>query len=382
MRRWQLCLALSVLTSVVYVPVAHASGSAEHGSRAIVAGLLADAADHPVAGAVELYAWPTGRQVEVGQATQLLPVGHDRATDDGLFSITGDLTPDLAELARLNGGYVNFVLQATTAGAIEETHFSRYVGEAPMTVQEAGRAHRAVEWRASPEESAEPVHMRLQNVSGTSATSGDRPIHAALGGCYGDTLIEKQPGDTVIGELRAPLDTESASFSYGKRSDSEIGVGGRAANGPWTVSGSFHVANAQQGEVSQRALSGEHLLVLSRFMYERYEFTCPSGKRERVVPAAWMGDVRPQPTAVHGCRRAIEEKRGYYGAGGGFSRVKERAVSWDGAVDVYGASLTARSGYSKYVKSNWLFGRDSIHLLCGDDGPPAEAGHIYAGTSL
>src|SRR4029078_7300147 len=130
--------------------------------------------------------------------------------------------------------------------------------------------------------------------------------------------IEKQPGDTVIGELRTPLDTESAIFSYGKRSDSDIGVGGRAANGPWTVSGAFHVATAQEGEVTQRALSGEHLLVLSRFMYELYEFTCPSGKSERVVPARLMGDVRPQPTAVHGCRRAIEEKRGYYGAGGGF----------------------------------------------------------------
>jgi hypothetical protein len=382
MRRWQLCLALSVLASVVCAPVADASVSAEQGAGAIVSGLLADATDNPVAGAVELYAWPTGRQVEVGQAMQLVPVGHDRVTDDGLFRITGDLTPDLAELARLNGGYVNFVLQAAAAGVIEETHFSRYVGDTPITAQEAGRPHRPVEWRASPEESAEPVHMRLQNAPATSSTSGDRPIHPMQGGCWGLTLVEKEPRDTVIGELRAPLDTESAIFSYGKRSDSEIGVAGRAANGPWSLSGSFHVANAQEGEVTQRALSGEHLLVLSRFMYEKYEFNCPSGKRERVVPAGWMGDVHPQPTTVHGCRRTVEDNRGYYGAGGTFTRVKEKAVRWDGAVDAYGASLTARSGYSKYVKSNWSFGRDFRHILCGDDGPPAEAGHIFAGTSL
>src|ERR671934_155652 len=103
MRRWQLCLALSLLASVLYSPVA------------------------------------------VGQTAQLLPVGHARAAKDGLFSITGDLTPDLAELARLNGGYVNFVLQATSAGVIEETDFSRYVGDTAITAQEAGRAQRRVE---------------------------------------------------------------------------------------------------------------------------------------------------------------------------------------------------------------------------------------------
>jgi hypothetical protein len=151
MRRWKLCLALSLLASVLYVPAADAALSAEEGPGAIVSGLLADAADNPVAGNVELYAWPTGRPVEVGQTLQLLPVGYDRAARDGLFKIAGDLTPDLAELARLNGGYINFVLQAAAAGVMEETHFSRYVGDTPISAQEAGRGQRPVEWRAAPE---------------------------------------------------------------------------------------------------------------------------------------------------------------------------------------------------------------------------------------
>ena len=382
MRRWKLSLALSLLASVLYAPAADAALSAEEGAGAIVSGLLADAADNPVAGNVELYAWPTGRPVQVGQTLQLLPVGHDRAARDGLFSITGGLTPDLAELARLNGGYINFVLQAAAAGVFEETHFSRYVGDTPITAQEAGRGQRPVEWRASPEEPAEPVRFRVQTATEGDSTSGDRPIHPMQGGCWGLTLVESQPRETVIGELRAPDDTESAMFTYGKRSDSEIGVASKAANGPWSLSGSHKIANSQEAAITQRALSGEHLLVRSRFIYERYEYKCPSGKGERVVPARWMGDVQAQPTAVRGCRRTIEEHRGYYGPNGGFTRVKEKAVRWTGAAEAFGASLTAQSGYSKYVWSDWRFGRGSHHVLCGDNGPPWEAGHIFAGPSL
>ena len=381
MRRWQLCLALSLLISVTYVPAADAALSAEEGAGAIVSGLLADAADNPVAGNVELYAWPTGRPVEVGQTLQLLPVGSDRAARDGLFEIAGELTPDLAELARLNGGYINFVLQAAAAGVFEETHFSRYVGDTPITAQEAGRAERPFEWRASPEEPAEPVRVRLQNTPEASTKSGDRPIHPMQGGCSGLRLIERHVAGTVIGELRAPDDTLEAFFAYGKRADSEIGVAGRGSHGPWSGSGSFHIANADDTAVTQWANSGQHLLVRSRFEYGRYEFTCPSGRREEVVPEKWMGDVQSEPTGVRGCAGAPERRRGKFGPNSDMKRNRENAARWEGAVGVFGASLTARSGYSKYVQGYWRFGPAHDHVLCGDDGPPKEAKHIYAGTS-
>src|SRR5581483_11647104 len=203
MRRWQLCLALSFLASVIYVPAADAALSAEDKAGAIVAGVLTDAADSPVSGSLDLFAWPTGRPVEVGQTVQLVPVGHDRAAKDGRFSIASDLTTDLAELARLNGGYINFVLYGTADGVIEETHFSRYVGDTPVTAQEAGTAKRPVEWRASPEEDADPVRVRLGDAA-AAKTADDRPIHAMQGGCSGMKLIESQIRPTVIGELRAP----------------------------------------------------------------------------------------------------------------------------------------------------------------------------------
>jgi hypothetical protein len=381
MRRWQFCFALSLLASALYVPAADAAVSGEDEAGAIVSGLLADAADNPVAGAVDLFAWPTGRPVEVGQTLQLLPVGHDRAARDGLFAITGDLTPDLAELARLNGGYINFVLQTAAAGVIEETHFSRYVGDTPITAQEAGVKHRPVEWRASPEEPAEAVTIRVQNAPDATTPSDDRPISPMQGGCWGLRLIETQVANTVIGEVRAPHDTLEAVFVYGERADSEIGISGRGEHGPWSMSGSFHIANSEDTEVKQWAGSGEHRLVTSRFMYDKYEHRCPSGRREKVVPREWMGDVQSEPTAIRGCAGAPERRLGRYGDNTAFNRDRERAVRWDGAVSVFGASLTARSGYSRWVHGHWRFGSAPLHLLCGDNGPPKMAGHIFAGTS-
>jgi hypothetical protein len=201
------------------------------------------------------------------------------------------------------------------------------------------------------------------------------------GGCWGLTKVGNEIASTVIGELRAPHDTPAASFTYGKRADSEIGVASRGANGPWALEGSFHIANSKAGEIAQRAGSGEHLLVKTRFTYDRYEYTCPAGKREKVVPHQWMGDVQSERTAVRGCAGVPEGRLGRFGPNTDMRRDTDKAARWDGAVSVFGASLSARSGYSKYVKGFWSFGADGEHLLCGDDGPPWESSHVFAGPS-
>jgi hypothetical protein len=379
MRRWQLSLALSFLVSVIYVPAADAALSAEDAAGAIVSGVLTDAADNSVAGSLELFAWPTGRPVELGQTVRLLPVGHDRAGKDGRFAIAGDLTPELAELARLNGGYVNFVLQATTPGIFEETNFSRYVGDTPVTVQEAGNSKRHTEWRASPEEPAEPVRIRLEE-NPAAKTPANR-ISPMQGGCSATKLVGSEIGYTVIGELRAPDDTVEAFFAYGKRADSEIGVAARGSQGPWGLTGSFHIANTGEGRVTKWADSGQHLLVTSRFNYDRYEYDCAGRRREKVVPRDWMGDIQGQPTAIRGCAGAPEGRLGRYSGKSRFDRIREKAVRWEGAVSVFGATLTAQSGYSQWVQGQWTFGSADMHVLCGDDGPPKTARHIFAGTS-
>jgi hypothetical protein len=94
-----------------------------------------------------------------------------------------------------------------------------------------------------------------------------------------------------------------------------------------------------------------------------------------------MGDVQSAPTVVRGCAGVPEGRLGRYTAKTSFNRDREKAVRWEGAAGVFGASLTARSGYSRWVHGHWRFGAAGMHLLCGDDGPPKEARHIFAGTS-
>jgi hypothetical protein len=375
MRRWQVLVGF-VSFLALPVPTASAVESSRTATAPIIAsGVLVDAADRPTPGQVEVLAWPTGRSVAVGETVQLLPVGHVSADRDGRFAISSDVSPELARLAESNGGYLNLELRALAGRSLQETHFSRYLEEAAFSAQDAGHRDKRVEWQAAPGENPEPLRVRLE-----PTTTAPNAIFPMQGGCEGNMrLVEKNPGQTIIGELRAPPDTQLASFTYGKRADSDIGAVSRAVGGRWGAAGSFHIANAQGTEVTQRANSGEHLLVRSRFMYHRYEYNCSSGRRETVVPRDWFGDVQSQPTAVLGCANAPEARRGHYGASTSFNREREKATRWDGAVDIFGASLTARSGYSNYVKSHWDFGREADHLLCGDNGPPWAAGRIFAG---
>ncbi|MGH8990409.1 MAG: hypothetical protein ACRDZ7_02650 [Acidimicrobiia bacterium] len=382
MRRWFLCPVVTLL-AVLVSPAAIAAESQTEPAPVMAAGRLLDSDGSPMVGEVELFAWPTGQAVEVGQTIELVPVGRVQTTSDGTFAVRSDATPELASLAQINGGYVNLELRALAGRLVQETHLSRYLTEAPAQAFSARRgAHdRGVAWQAAPDEAPAPVTLRFDppsNGARTLAANGAMPMQ---GGCWGMKVVDSQIGRTVIGELRAPPDTKTASFVYGKRADSEISIAARAANGPWSVSGSHHIANAQGSAVTQWAESGEHLLVRSRFVYDKYEYFCPSGRREKVVPREWFGDVQPQPTSPVGCALAPQSRVGHYGAKTGFDREQERAVRWEGAADVFGVALSARSGYSQYVQAHWIFGRDADHLLCGDDGKPATSSRIFAGPS-
>jgi hypothetical protein len=382
MRRWQLCIAL-ILTSVMSAPAAEAAGPTEDGPPIIVSGVLADAADRPVPGDVELFAWPTGRPIQIGEIAKLVPLGYVRAGRDGRFTVRADATPELNKLANLNGGYVNLELRALAGGVIHEAEFSRFLDEERFSAQEArpGKTGRNVEWRAAPDEPAEPIRVNLGQSPGPQGDPSSNRISPMQGGCSGMKLIESQVGETVIGELRTPPDTVKATFLYGKRADSEISVAARAAKGPWEVSGSHHIGNAQRGAMWQNAAGGQHVVVRTRFIYDKYEYHCAIGRREKVVPREWMGDGMSESVPERGCMHADEKRLGRYGRDGGFIRDKERAVTWNGAVSVFGASMSARSGYSESVTASWEFGGQSLHLLCGDDGPPWRSRHVFAGFS-
>jgi hypothetical protein len=346
----------------------------------IAAGRLLDSAGRPAAGDVQLFAWPSRHGLEVGDTVQLIPVGRTRVGPSGEFTLRSGASPQLAALAADNGGYVNLEARALTGRFVQETHLSRYVaGASTGAYSSAGGQNRDFAWRAGPDEAATPVTVHLDPAASTQTMGNDtRPMQ---GGCSGMKVVDSQIGETVIGELRTPPDTDAARFTYGKRADSEISVAARGADGPWSISGSHHIANAQGAAVNQDARGPEHLQVSSRFVYDKFEYLCPSGRREKVVPREWLGDVTSQNVSERGCRNASDSRLGRFGPGTGFRRDKERAVTWSGAADIFGVSLSARSGYSEQVQAVWDFGDAPLHLLCGDDGPPLKSRRIFAGFS-
>lgn len=389
MRRLSLIRLPLISLALITSPLASTSGAvtapSEQSSGPVIAsGRLLDSSGRPTPGAVELLAWPPAETQQVGQEVALIPVAQTQAGPDGRFTLRTPDSPQLAALAAPNGGYLNLELHALSGGTIEETHFSRYLAqESGFGVLDADRPQGT--WLARPDEAAEPVTVRFQRPSDTRAQSVDQSTRfPVLGGngCYGQKLVEKSASDTVIGELRTEPDTRAGKFVYGKTADSDISVALRTGGGNWSLSGEHHVANSGGTAVTQNAGRDQHMTVLSSFEYGRYETICPSGKQEKVMPLGWRGGgLATRPTPHRGCSYTPELRLFRFGNNGEFKRDTERAVTWGGAANAFGASLSARSGYSQFVHADWKFGSESEHLLCGDDANPSKSSHIFAGHS-
>jgi hypothetical protein len=69
-----------------------------------------------------------------------------------------------------------------------------------------------------------------------------------------------------------------------------------------------------------------------------------------------------------------------YGPNTQFDRASNQAVTFGGAVTVFGVGLNAQSGFSQYVSSHWNFGNDQLnHWLCGNDNYITSSTRIFAG---
>lgn len=62
-----------------------------------------------------------------------------------------------------------------------------------------------------------------------------------------------------------------------------------------------------------------------------------------------------------------------------FYRNRNEAASWGGAAEVFGASLSASSGYSRYVEVYMEFGSNPVHHVCGDDDDAMHSKRVWTG---
>ncbi|MGH8992535.1 MAG: hypothetical protein ACRDZ7_13595 [Acidimicrobiia bacterium] len=334
----------------------------------IATGVLRGPDRDPVEGAVAAYAWPTNIPMSVGDVIRLTPVGWTNTGPDGAFVLRSQATPELERLAEANGGYVNLSLEADAGGRHEQHHFSRHLG--------TGREFSGPAWRERPELEATPIELRFD--SATFAAGRDaQPLHP----CWAEfEVVDTKKAATVVGELNPEEDTIAATFTYGEgnQADSDISIGVRSPDGNWATEGSHHLGNSDEGRTVKHAGPMERLRIANNFDYHLYRTRC--GNREQIVPHGWRGGVSSVPHLIPDCSDPEHDDK--YENGSEFRRERNRGATWGGAAHVFGASLSARSGYSKQVQVVMNFGDRPVHHVCGDNADAMHSNFVWTGINV
>lgn len=233
----------------------------------------------------------------------------------------------------------------------------------------------AIHWSERPDEPAQPLEVSAGALPAMAGSRGG----AHFGMCGPEKIIKTDRAPTKIGEINAEGDTAYNMFTYGEgnTADSDISVAIKG-KGPWQLSGSHHIGNSKQAEVRHEGGPGQSLWFTSGFDYHLVEDRC----RQKVIVHQWRSGIEPHRQMNQGC--TIDPYRHHaesYGPGSTFYRSESRAVTWTGAAEVYGASLTSRSGFSKHVHMALKFGQGSSHWLCGDNDVPPKSSRVFSGNS-
>lgn len=324
---------------------------------------------------VVAYAWPTNIPMSVGDRVNLTPVAWTETESDGRFTLRAAGSPALQRLASANGGYLNLSLEAASDDRRQPLNISRYLGNGTF----ASGGGPGGSWPESPDVEAEPVVVRFDgDVSRFQASNAGTPYHP----CFGEyDIVETKKADTVVGELNTESDTTSARFVYGEgnHADSDISIAARPNGGRWSVAGTHHIANSDETRVFKEAVAMERLRISSSFDYHLLRDRCRNPS-ERVAPHGWRTGVTSVPHVVPAC--GGNDNSVDYEPRSGFRRDTNRAATWGGAAEVFGASISARSGYSRYVTVEMVFGQRPIHTVCGDNAPPNRSNHVYSGIDV
>jgi hypothetical protein len=189
----------------------------------------------------------------------------------------------------------------------------------------------------------------------------------------------------LVGELNNAYRDTVATFTYGRKADSEFSVGVKLAGGDWEVQGSTTV-HTDRGAEQSRSRRGPYARRLySKFLFRKERvITCaPFGPESDVVRAVrWdggWGSVKQRRT-IRVCRTGLYP----FHHGDGFQTSNAAAVTFRASVHVFGAGLDVQSGFSQYVSIHFRFGGPPrrVHWLCGSHGAPiTEASRIFSGRA-
>lgn len=355
--------------------LAYHAGAAPAAARTVaptVAGVVTDAAGHPVAGAqVAMFAWPTAGPA----ATRLVRIASARTGPGGRYA----LAPDLAMLPpgyALPGGGANVEIGLFTASAMQS--FS-------MTVAPPDTADAALPTVAVGGVRPGTVSVRLGRTTGTvtttlAATTTVQPVALTHPAPAGAQARRSAPSDwncdvTSWGAYLRPR-PEKWVHAWGWRnahvtvheevgSAHSLGVAAQTGSGGWSASGTaaIETTTAAGGTVGYGATSR---LVYNSVSYRHATMTCeanPGSYRKAEVRPYRFADIilsgapKIAGNTFYNCATKYR---------GTWTKTQGRNKTFGAGVSIPGVgSLSAQASFSRSTELSWHV--TGFTHLCGDD---------------
>jgi hypothetical protein len=192
-----------------------------------------------------------------------------------------------------------------------------------------------------------------------------------------------------VGELHVDYDVRNARFTYGQTADTTFDVMTKAGADGWEVAGGVHVENTRAAAVFAETVGATNyhwaLRTQFRFVNMKLFKDCIGGPYrvwtgvQEVYALEWTGNgMTLANTLTQPARKSVNSAT--YGAHTGWVRTSGALVRWSAAVSAFGATLSAQSGSSAFVKIEYSFGGRPTHYLYGDNNLPSDSKRVFQDT--
>jgi len=330
-----------------------------------LSGQVKDTRSQPVDSEIAVYAWP------VHEGTiELEQVGAAESDSAGRYEVQIQPSERIVEQVDDQGGWVDLMVYASPSGETQKPVAQGTIS-VPLTDDAAGvKAKRDA-----------PVRKRVDMTSvdpreRQSASAGCGPPHSSK--------LAKEVKKTTIGELNNAYGDTNASFDYSRGASSEIGVAtSTSVGGPYVSAGFTHnVSNTDSAGVGLNRNERYGKKLLSQFEYGKYVSAYCGSARYYWRADEWQGglDQEGQGDTLDKCEKRSPSAAHFPDTH--FNRERSDAETYSNAVQVGGASLSARSGFSSTVRTEFAFGKSrKQYWVCGNKNePPTKSGRIFTGA--
>jgi hypothetical protein len=301
-----------------------------------------------------------------GDPTAMNPIFRVTLGPSGEFVVDPTITERIQ--GQMRDGAVNLLVAGTFQGRSFHTMLVR------RYLPEAGA------WQASDGKAPQPVSLVAGGAT-VPLTDSQRSLRS-ISGCS-SSVIGSFTVSGIVGEVHDS--SLFASFTYGTKADSELGVLFKERSGVWEVNGSAKVSRSQSVSNSVPLNANEHRFLYGNFVYHDVLHTCSDpysySEWRTSEPYAWGGGLaRGRTITAKYCGGTDWNYRASVEAGGTFVRQSSKAQTWSGGVSVHGIGLSVRSGFSTSVKQTWKAGKVAS-WVCGNGAYPSLSTRVFTSNT-